>query len=608
VRARATRTAGWRGGLRALALLAALAMAGAAQADVLIRGARILDPDAGAVVADVLLRDGRVQAVGARLDAPAEVRVVDATGLSLVPGLLDLHTHWTPNTRPSALPAVANAYLDAGVTTVADYHQAPEAHAPRREWLARLAAPTVHFGARMSTPLGHGADWADQATTRWVNSPAAARAAVRDIAAYRPDFIKAFTDGWRYRNAPDNTSMDEATLTALVEEAHAHGIRVFSHTVTVERAKQAARAGVDLIAHSVLDREVDDELVALMRQHGTAYGPSLAVYEPVRVGDRPPDGPDTPVLRQRRINFAVAMANVKRLHEAGIPVVVATDAGMPGTPHGRATSRELELLVQAGLSPREALDAATTIAARVLGTHDRGRIAPGRRADLVLVDGDPWQDVTAMQRVRRVFLAGEEVTGPDAHRPAGNARMQLPPVALPALIDDFERDDGRTALDTLRVTDADGGNDRSWQSSLRIARADRDGHALSTHARFSHSDRAFAAVVLPLSRGSVAPADLGAWAGLSFQARGEAGGIRVEIRGQEGRRWAHTFQPGPQWRDYRIAWDAFAGLPPWRGDGDPPPWRTDDALQIAFSVLGEPGAQAWFELDEVRLVDAADAP
>src|SRR5690606_37910874 len=86
------------------------------------------------------------------------------------------------------------------------------------------------------------------------------------------------------------------------------------------------------------------------------------------------------------------------------------------------------------------------------------------------------------------------------------------------------------------------------------------------------------------------------------------GGIRVEIRGQEGRRWAHTFQPGPQWRDYRIAWDAFARLPPWRGDGDPPPWRTDDALQIAFSVLGEPGAQAWFELDEVRLVDAADAP
>src|SRR5699024_10064738 len=157
------------------------------------------------------------------------------------------------------------------------------------------AAPTVQFGARMSTPLGHGADWADQATTRWVNSPGAARAAVQDIAAYRPDFIKAFTDGWRYNNAADNTSMDEATLTAPVEEAHRHGIKVFTHTVTVERGKQAARAGVDLIAHSLLDRDVDDELITLMLEHGTAYGPTLAVYEPVRVGQGSPEDPDDPV-------------------------------------------------------------------------------------------------------------------------------------------------------------------------------------------------------------------------------------------------------------------------------------------------------------------------
>src|SRR5690606_14830705 len=176
-------------------------------------------------VSDVLVRGENIDAVGPGLPIPEGVRVVEAGGLALVPGLVDVHTHWTPNARPAALPAIANAYLDAGVTTVADYHQAPEVHAPRREWLAGLAAPTVLFGARMSTPLGHGADWADQATTRWVNSPAAARAAVRELAAYRPDFIKAFTDGWRYNNAPDNTSMDEATLAASVEEAHAHGLR-----------------------------------------------------------------------------------------------------------------------------------------------------------------------------------------------------------------------------------------------------------------------------------------------------------------------------------------------------------------------------------------------
>src|SRR5690606_30250710 len=288
----------------------------------------------------------------------------------------------------------------------------------------------------------------------------------------------------------------------------------------------------------------------------------------------------------------------------GVPVVVATDAGMPGTPHGRATTRELELLVRAGLSPAEALRAATATAARVLGMDDRGRIAPGMRADLVLVEGEPWRDVAAMQRVRRVFLAGVEVTGPDARRPADNARQHLPPVALPALIDDFERADGRTALGTLRITDADGGNDRTWQSSLRIARADGAGHVLSTHARLSHSPRAYAAVLLPLSRGSVAPADLGEWSGLSFQARGEAGTARVEIRGQEGRRWASSFALGPGWEDYRVGWEQFEGLPPWRGDADPPAWQPDDALQIGFSLSGEPGDTAWFELDDVELFRA----
>lgn len=591
-----------------LTLLVLCWSAGAQAATVLLRQARVADPDSGQVRSvDVLLRDGRIAAIDARLRAPRGARVVEAEGLALLPGLFDVHTHWTPNARPAALPAVANAYLDAGVTTVADYHQPPEAYAPRRAWLAQVAAPTVFLGARVSTPLGHGADWGDQSTTRWVNSPAAARAAVRELAAYRPDFIKAFTDGWRYNNYPDNTSMDEATLAALVEEAHAHGIRVFTHTVTLARAKQAARAGVDLIAHSILDREVDGELVALMREHGTAYAPTLAVYEPVRIGDPPPADPDNRVLRQRRANFAVALANAGRLHAAGIPVVLGTDAGMTGTPHGRATQHELELLVRAGLTPLQALHAGTAAAARVLGLEDRGTIAVGKRADLVLVEGEPWRDVAAMRNVRRVFVAGEEVTGPDARRPAANAHDSLPPVRLPALLDDFERADGRTALDTLRITDNDGGNDRTWQSSLRIARGDGHGHVLSTHARFSHAERPYAAVLLPLTRGSLAPADLGAWSGITFQARGEAGTAWVEVRGQEGRRWMHAIALQPQWREYRIAWKDFQGMRPWRGEGEPPAWRGDDAVQIAFSVAGAPGSTAWFELDEVRLLEAEAA-
>src|SRR5262249_35068037 len=113
-----------------------------------------------------------------------------------------------------------------------------------------------------------------------VSTAREARAAVRRALPYRPDVIKAFTDGWRYGAAPDMTSMNEETLAALVDEAHKNGLEVLTHTVTLERAKIAPRAGVDVIAHGVGDKAVDEELIKLMKAKSTTYAPPLAVYEP----------------------------------------------------------------------------------------------------------------------------------------------------------------------------------------------------------------------------------------------------------------------------------------------------------------------------------------
>ncbi len=565
----------------------------------LIRGATVFDgSERPPFDADVLVVAGKIASVGPALPVPAGATVIDARGKALLPGLFDVHTHWTPNGSPATFPEIANAYLAAGVTTVNDFHEAPESYAPRRAWLEALATPDVRFAARISTPLGHGADWADQATTRWVNSPASARAAVDGVAAYKPDFIKAFTDGWRYANAADNTSMGEDTLAALVQAAHARGLEVLTHTVTVERGKQAARAGVDVIAHSLLDRPVDQELIDLMREHGTRYAPTLAVYEPVKMGSKRPADPTDKAVAQRARNFDNALANVRALHEAGIPVVLGTDAGMPGTPHGAATLHELELLVRAGLSPADALRAGTSASAAALGLDDRGTIAAGKRADLLLVPGRPWETIGDIHRVERVFIAGRQVAGPGTRLPPANAQTALPAQRIGPLVDDFEQASGRTALDTLRTDEADGGNDRTVQVTEVVAREDR-GHALSMQAWLSHQDWARAGVLFPLSLGAVAPVDLRGYRGLRFEIRGR-GTLQVEYRGLSDARWARDIEAGPRWTTVEVPFSQLQGLPPYRREGPAPAWSGNDVLQVGFVARGEPGSKVWFELDNVR--------
>lgn len=566
---------------------------------ILIRDAMVFDGTGrAAYAANVLVEDGRIAAIGVDLAAPKGARVVNARGQALLPGLFDLHTHWTPNATPSELPQVANLYMAAGVTTVSDFHEPPEAYAPRRAWLASIAAPDVKFAARMSTPLGHGADWGDENTTRWVNSPEAARAGVRAVVAYKPDFIKAFTDGWRYSNAADNSSMDEETLTALVDEAHKNGLKVFTHTVMVKRGNAAARAGVDVIAHSVQDGSVDDELIALMRAHGTAYAPSLAVYLPERVDGSGRNNGKPDVLAQREQNFANALHNVKTLHDAGIPVVVGTDAGMTGTPHGTSTLRELELLVQAGLTPSEALLAGTSASAKALGVNDRGSIEVGKRADLLLVRGRPWERIGDVRNTQQVYVAGRQVQGKGAVLPAGNKALALPAQPVQALVDDFERSDGRTALDTLRVDEADGGNDRTAQVTEIVAR-ETGGNALATQAKLSSKDTAFAATILPLSRGSVAPVDARAYRGIRLELRGSAPDLQLEVRALGNRRFIAPLQAGAQWQTVEVPFSALQGQPPYRAKAPVAVWKGDDLQQLVVSGSGEPGSKLWFEIDNV---------
>ncbi|WP_296595410.1 CIA30 family protein [Phenylobacterium sp.] len=562
-----------------------------------IMGATVFDATGAAPhVANVMIRDGRIADVGPNVKAPAGAVVIQAKGKALLPGFFDLHTHWTPGGQPAVAPPIAAAYVSSGVTTVNDFHQPPEAYVPRRRWLTTLTTPHVNFTARISTPGGHGADWADEATTKWVSTAEGARAAVKSLIPYKPDAIKAFSDGWRYGAGPDNTSMDYWTLSALADEAHKNGLKVLTHTVTVERGKVAARAKVDVIAHSLQDREVDDEVVALMKANGTTYAPTLAVYEPIKPGAPQPANRDDPRIQNALKKFGYALHNVKALHDAGVMIAVGTDAGMPGTPHGASTLREMELLVQAGLTPAEALMAGTANSAKAMNElADRGTIEKGKRADLVLIDGAPWAQIGDIRKTDRVWVDGKLAYGQGFKPTAADGQLSMPAIKAKALVDDFERPDGRTQADTLRLDDMDGGHDRSVQVSQITVRNGAD-HALLLAARMAQKEDPSAGVLLPLSRGSVEPVDASAFKGVRFDVRGDGGEYAFTV-GAQGGRWRAPVKAGPEWTTVEIP---FADLKRVAGrGGSTAAWTGTDLIDLGFSGGRDPGQRLWLQVDNV---------
>ncbi len=584
------------GALVALAIAGSPLSAQSSEKTIAITNAMIFDatgrePYRGHVV----IRDGRIEAVGPDVAVPKGATIIRANGKALLPGFFDVHTHWSQGGSPATLPQIATAYVSSGVTTVNDFHQQPEAFAPKRAWLQGLAAPHVNFVARISTPGGHGADWADTNTTKWVATAESARRAMAELQPYKPDHIKVFTDGWRYGQLPEETSMNVETLTALTGEAHKYGQRVLTHTVTVGRGQIAAAANVDVIAHSIQDAPLDEATIAAIKAAGTFYAPTLAIYQlkPDEIG---PNRKDDPATRQRIRKWGYAQDNLRKLAAAGVPVAVGTDAGIGGARHGFSTLQEMELMVDAGLSPKAALLAGTATSAQALGVlEDRGTIEKGKRADLVLIDGIPWKAISDVHKIDQVLIDGKTVFGKGVKLPVGNQATALPAMPAAALIDDFERTDGRSALDTLRLADMDGGVERSAVIANRVPRAE-GGSALAVAVQMAPKDKPEGGVLVPLSRGSVTPVDARRFAGVQLDLRG-SGTYDVVINTLAGE-WTAKVEASQAWSQVRLPFSAFSAKR--SRDGLGRSWRGDDLLEVGVVTQREGGSAAWGEIDNLR--------
>ncbi len=414
-----------------LALLLALAPAQAASAPepvTVLRAARRLDVVSGQLVSPgvVVVRGERILSLDAA-DAPADARVIELGERTLLPGLIDCHTHLTGDLEgdwvlrevqegpaDAALRGARNARrtLEAGFTTVRDVGAGGFADVS----LARAIDAGFVPGPRMipaGHPItitgGHGdttglapglaeRDWRGGVA----DGPEEAAKAVRYQIKHGARVIKvcATAGVLSFEGPVGAQQLSEPELVAIVAEAHRHGLRVAAHAHGAEGIKAAVRAGVDSIEHGSL---LDPEAVALMKERGTWLVPTTYLADAIDMDALP-----APIRAKAEWLMPRAKERVRLAVAGGVKIAFGTDAAV--YPHG-LNARELGALVERGMSPLEALRAATVGAAELLGTDDRGRLAPGLLADVVAGPGDPLADVRACERLDFVMKGGVVVRG-----------------------------------------------------------------------------------------------------------------------------------------------------------------------------------------------------
>lgn len=418
-----------------------------------IEGGYLIDPSAPgrAGPGALLIRDGRIAEVRGPepFPVPDGARVIDARGLYIVPGLADMHNHlrtgtWLLDGDPEP---VAKSLLAWGITTVLDPASPPAFYRPMKDRLTAEpdAYPRVYLVRGLFTAPGGWGMPGGYAPA----SEAEARELVRRVRAAGTDAIKIMYDDMRWATTRPFVAMEPAIMRALVDEAHRQGLKAFVHAPILAFAREAVEAGADALMHGIISEPVDDAFITLMRERGTSYVSTLALFQTTvqlaALAERLLALDQSGFLdRQlsailglpqlgggRTMNPAwsadklpIVIDNLRRLHAGGINIAIGTDAGIPGLLPGSSTHLELELHVEAGLTPVEALRAATAAGARMIdGSDEFGILAPGTSADLLLLPRDPRLDITALRypvavmRAGRMHQASRPAAGPPASSP-----------------------------------------------------------------------------------------------------------------------------------------------------------------------------------------------
>lgn len=403
-------------------------------------GARLIDGTGSAPIDNgvLIVRDGRIDAIGpaASVLVPTGVSRIDVSGKTIMPGLINAHGHVSnvfglrsgPEFETRAnVERQLGLYARAGVTSVFSLGDEPKAAFDVRA--DQRASPSASARLALAGPVIAADNEAD------------ARAKVRDNAALQPDLMKIRVDD----NLGTSPKMPQAAWDAVIDESHKRGFRVAAHVFYEADALRLLERDVDLIAHSIRDRPVSADTIARFRDKNVCLVPTLARELSTYVYESTPAFFDDPFFSREvdasvidelkrpsiqdtyrssregqtyKAQLPVAMRNLKALFEAGVPIAMGTDSGPVARFQGYFEHVELEMMVEAGLTPAQVLTTATSTAAKCLNVWDDvGSLKPGLAADFIVLTSNPLEDIRRTRTIESVWIGGNRVPPRPASAP-----------------------------------------------------------------------------------------------------------------------------------------------------------------------------------------------
>jgi imidazolonepropionase-like amidohydrolase len=411
-------------------------------------GARLIPGDGSAPIeeATFIVENGKITAIGGRNEVkpPKGAGRVELNGQTVMPVLFNLHGHvglnngssfGPENYKRESVTADLNRYAYYGVAAVAiqgsdSGNLAMQVRDEQAQ--GKATGSRILTGGRGFTAKGGFPTALEKDIPLEVSTEAEARKGVADQAAAKVDFITM----WVEDNMGRSPKLKPEVYRAIIDEAHKHNLKAYASVFSLADAKDLVKSGIDGITSSIRDREVDGELIALMKEKGTFYTPSLTALEAKFVyADRPNwlgeqtmrevypaqlsayladavvmnrfrRNPDLAALRSQ---YSTAQKNLKALADGGVKIALGTDSGTPDTYPGYFELRELALMGAAGMQPADVIKAATSVSAAALGINDQGTLAVGKKGDFLVLSSNPLEKIENVKEISVIYMNGNEL-------------------------------------------------------------------------------------------------------------------------------------------------------------------------------------------------------